>query len=265
MHSLRRWIALLVVLVGCGGSENDPDARAPDVDAAVDAMVDAPIGEPRIRATLDLSSAGGGPVVCQQNHPSRGTDGIRITARMTGSTTGFSDVYPCDTPEILTPPLTTGPGSYDVWIDYFSDRNSTDAGDWIVVGTTDVTTVNVVGETAITADLVLDLGFFEANWRLVNSAGGALSCAQVPNQDGVSLLGTVTGTGTAFEDIFNCQDGVPPAPRVITFPDPLGAYVVAFSLLDSSGNSIGTAPPISTTIADGNQYRDLGVVRITVP
>ena len=248
----------MVCMIGCGGGGGggQPDARpdAEQVDAGPDASTD-----PAITATVALTSAGPGTVTCVPG------DGIRITARKPGMQT-VSDVYPCDTAAVRTPPLPTGPGSYEVWVDYINDRgNPSDPTLWVVVGETEHVTVDVTGDTSIAVDLVLANGFFDVSWS-VRDAGGTLltSCAQIPGENGVSVLGTLIGPNTATEDIYHCEDGFTAgaANPVTSGLMPLGDYVFSLSVLDASDLSLGQSAATSGSLVDGNDYTDLGVIEI---
>ena len=227
-------------------------------------------GDPQITATFDVYSGGPGGVLCQpqQGFEYRGVDFVRVNARLTGTQgAGFSDVYNCDVQAARTPPLTTGPGDYDIWVDYGSDRGfPNDPNQWVITDTTQSVTVFVrAGENLqVAADLRLDNGFFEGNWSLSDTNGNAIaSCSDIIGQDGVSMIGTIAGTTTAVEDIFNCEDGFNSPTPVITSPAPLGNYVYSFALLNANQQAIGESGDITgAAIIDGNDYEDLGVVDI---
>jgi hypothetical protein len=237
-----------VVLAACGGGDSDDDADddAPGPDAAQGCSPDGPC----IFAQLTLDSAGPGDITYQP------ADGIRVNARLSGTASGFADIYPPETRILQTPPLTTGFGLYDVWVDYINDGG----GSVVVVDSTDVVTVDVQGDLDVTADLLLGNGFLTARWTI---NGGADTCADIPNQDGVSILSTVSGTSTSVEDLFDCVAGNQASP-VITAPLPLATYVIAVALIDANGLAIGDAPPLNNrSIVDGNDYHDLGIIDIT--
>jgi len=248
-----------LAVIACGGGGGNPDASPPAIDAPPAPDAD---GLPRISASFTVRSAGGGPVVCQQGDPRRGTDAVVLYARPTGQPGGgTADVFDCDASLGTSGVLPGGPGSYDVWLEYVSDRNAVDPSGWVMVGTTPVTTLDVQGTTPYDATLDLDAGFFEAAWAIKNGAS-TLTCAQVAAQNGVSVLGTLSSTSAAYEDLYTCEDGNSAATPVITYPDPLGDYVFVVSLLDAGGAAIGASAAIDSSLADGNQYQDLGTVDI---
>jgi hypothetical protein len=208
---------------------------------------------PVIIADITLSSAGGGQITFQPD------DGLRVNARLSGTSSGFSDIYPPNVVALQTPELTTGYGLYDIWVDYINDGR----GEVVIVDTTNIVTVDVQEDLHVDADLVLGNGFFIANWTF---NGGANTCADyAATSDGVSILATVTGGTDAFDDVFNCEDGAGMNPAV-TAPTPVDSYTISAALIDSQGLAIGTAPDLpNQRIAEGNDYTDLGVLDIAVP
>jgi len=191
-------------------------------------------------------------------------DGVRVNARLTGTSSGFSDVFNCDVVALQTPPLTSGFGLYDVWVDYINDRGfPNDPSQWVVVDTTDYQTVDVQGDLHVIADLTLNNGFFSANWSITTQGGSPVTmCA--PNSD-VSILATIAGTSQATEDLFNCEDGFNNPNPVFTDPLALDDYVLSVDLLDSGGNPITVAASTANaTITNGNEYVDL-LIDLIVP
>jgi hypothetical protein len=214
--------------------------------------------DPVIYATVTLSSAGGGPITFQPG------DGIRINARLAGTSSGFSDVFnPGDT-RVFTDPLTTGPGLYVFWVDYINDRGSDNPADWVVVDATDESREEQVdGDVELVADLVLHNGFLMTNWSLSDAGGAPIaSCADIPGQDGVSVLSTLAGTSQATDDIYNCEDGFNNPNPVVTAPIEIGDYTVSVSIIDTAGAALGEAPPESPRLQDGNDYQTLNAAGI---
>ena len=245
---MRKLVCVLLFAAACGSSSSDP----------------------QITAIFSVYSGGpSGIVLCQPvaGRAYRGEDFVRVNARLTGTQgAGFSDVYPCDVDLAVTPPLTTGPGSYDVWVDYGSDRNSPNISDWVITDTTETVTVLVDGDFEVDVDLRLDNGYLEANWTI----DGATCDATTPS---VSLLSTVTGPGTSVEDLYNCVDGNENPDPVITSPTLLGGYTVHAAALNAQDQQIGPGTDVTVDadgapirIIEGNDYVDLGFIDIdTIP
>jgi hypothetical protein len=223
---------------------------------------DDPGGDPIITADIRIFNEGPATTIdCVEG------DGIRVNAQLSGTNSGYSDVYPCNTVSLATPPLRSGFGDYDVWVDYINDRGlpAEQADQWVVVDATETVRVNVQADLHVDADLTLRHGFFAANWSLSAANGTPItSCDDIPDQDGVSILSTVAGTTQGFEDIFTCEDGFNNPNPTYTLPLLLDDYVISVSLIDG-GNpplAIGAAPDQNGTILNGNEYSDLGVVDI---
>lgn len=221
--------------------------------------------DPVIIADITLLNGGPGPIVCL-NSPTAfpGRDGLRVNARLTGTTRVISDVYNCDVFALQTPPLPDGIGEYEIWVDYINDRGfPDDPSQWAVVDETDTAIVFADTDVHVTAVLTLNNGFFTANWSLSDSGGAPItSCDDIPDEDGVSILGTIAGTSTASEDIFNCEDGFNNPDPVITAPLEIEDYVVSISILNAQQQAIGAAPDQTDSISTGNSYDDLGVLDI---
>jgi hypothetical protein len=218
---------------------------------------DTPPGsDPRIIADISLSNAGPNPLLCYDDpQDPRGQDGLRVNARLTGTQSGFSDVYNCTTRALITPPLTTGPGGYDVWVDYINDRGfPNDPTQWVIVDYTDPVTVVVDADTDIHAivDLAIGNGFLDTSWSFLNG-----SCP--PSGGTVTVDSTRQGPSTLFDDEYACEDGL--APNVVYSEEamPLGDYVLATQLF-SNGNPVGTPGTANLTITDGNEYVPVDIV-----
>src|SRR5688500_8557344 len=167
-------------------------------------------GDPVIIADISLSNQGPNPLICynDRNDP-RGQDGLRVNARLTGTQSGFSDVYNCTVVALQTPPLTTGFGSYDVWVDYINDRGfPNDPSEWVVVDYTDPVRVDISDGSDIHAivDLAIGNGFLDTSWEICNGADCTLPCPQTT----VTVDATLQGPSTLYDDEYDCQDGLAP-------------------------------------------------------
>jgi hypothetical protein len=221
--------------------------------------------DPVIIADITLLNGGPGPIVCL-NSPTAfpGRDGLRVNARLTGTTRVISDVYNCDVFALQTPPLPDGIGEYEIWVDYINDRGfPDDPSQWAVVDETDTAIVFADTDVHVTAVLTLNNGFFEANWSISDTGGPVTMC---PPGGGMSILGTIVGTSTAFDDIYNCEDGFNSQLPVITAATPIEEYTIVATLLDDQDNRLGASDPLTAAdgavISTGNEYQDLGVIDI---
>lgn len=228
------------------------EGSADSSDDFVDDIADEPAPEDgAITATVSLSSFGGGAVgACQ------GGDAIRMIYTDTADNTTI-ELYDC-TDTTITSAVLAG-GDYTVLLDYVNDAGTPDPSDDLVVGTTTALPIYVDGGAAISADIELDKGFLAASWALEDQGGNPLMCSDVFGENGVSILGTLIGTGTGYESIYNCEDG-----NGFSEALPLGDYVVLLDVLDGSDLSLGTSGELPASIPEGNDYDDLGLVTITI-
>jgi hypothetical protein len=213
--------------------------------------------DPVITANISLSNAGPNPLVCVNDRQDpRGQDGLRINARLQGSQgAGVSDIYNCTVTSVQTRPLPTGPGVYDVWVDYFTDRGfPDDPSQWVVVDATDPVPVDATNsDIAIDADLAIGYGFFNPIWTL--PAGVT---QQQCDTGSVDIVSTITGTSTAFDDVFDCTAGFNDPNGTYTSPLPLDDYTIAASLADANDNELGTAIG-NGSVVDGNSYVEMNI------
>lgn len=218
---------------------------------------------PVITANINLSNQGPGPLVCvNDSSDPRGQDGLRVNARVHGTQgEGVSDVYNCTVVALQTPPLPDGPEVYDIWVDYITDRGfPQDPSQWVVVDTTDYVTVDVTdgNDIAVDADLAIGNGFFNPIWSITDSGGTPVTSC--PPGSGVSITSTISGTSTAYDDEFNCEDGFSNPNGTYTDPLPLDDYTIAADLNDANGDPIDTGASTGNgTILDGNSYVEMNI------
>ena len=162
----------------------------------------------------------------------------------------FTDIYNCTDGGGVTALMPLG--DYDVWVEV------TDAA-----GTTLLAQSNLAAGSLIAdGDLVNvaidpfhgDMGFFGVTWNLVDTAGTALTCAEVFS-GGVDIVATVAGTSDATADLFNCEDG-----QGVTDPLALGTYTVVVEILDQETppGALGISTAVDESITFGNELVDLG-------
>lgn len=71
-------------------------------------------------------------------------------------------------------------------------------------------------------------------WTIRSQTGNALTCAEVPNQSGVSAVITRVGDpGSARDNVFNCTAG-----EGVVLNLPFGQYAMSPSLINSAGQII---------------------------
>ena len=221
---------------------------------------DPPGDDPVITADITLSNAGPNPLLCiNDRNDARGMDGLRVNARLTGTQSGFSDVYNCTVTALVTPPLTSGFGEYDIWVDYINDRGfPNDPSQWVVVDSTVPETVFVDRDLHVIAELEIGYGFFNPIWSITDTGGNSVD--QCLGGSSVSIISTITGTSTAFEDEFNCEDGFNDPNGTYTAPLPLEDYTIAADLIASDGSIVTTeASTGNGSIIDGNSYVEMNI------
>ena len=167
---------------------------------------------------------------------------------------GFAEALPAD--------------RYTVWVrltdDAFTTRYAETASQIVDVPAGGTVTVP-------TFPLYVDRAFYMVGWTL-NGGGAAARCADVPDENGVSITATDGGGGLWNVDV-DCEEGEAPS-QTVTEPIPSslagpGAqYTVAVALLNAQNQSIGDAPAITPSpdraLNYGGEYQDLGIVDIVL-
>jgi hypothetical protein len=104
-----------------------------------------------------------------------------------------------------------------------------------------------------------DGGYFQFAWNLVGeTSGNTLTCATAGG-DGVELISTLSGTQSAYSDIFDCTDGTG-----LTAGLPAGSYVLSIAALNGAEQAIGSAPVFTNQIQAPNKITDLGTITIPI-
>jgi hypothetical protein len=130
------------------------------------------------------------------------------------------------------------PGRYLTWIDITNSNNTqkyaSSLSAYIDVTRTDKT---------FNAQILVDGGYFQLQWGLVDSTNNApLTCAQA-NADGVEAIGAlVTNPSNANSDIFDCADNYG-----ITAGYVEGTYTVSVHAVNAANQQLGNS------IVRGNQ------------
>jgi hypothetical protein len=192
-----------------------------------------------ITATLDISSAGGGAVTTRQG------DGVRLNAMSLDGGTNFSDIFN-PAPGVIQTGLLAG-GDYDVWADYINDF-----AELVVMEETNHVRLTVDGDVGASINMVLSNGRIGLNW----SINGNETCADHPNEDGVSVVTTLLSDQSFTDDVFDCEAGNESPNPVLTDAVPIGNLSVTVQMIDGSGGAIGDAAPESVQLREGNEYID---------
>lgn len=172
----------------------------------------------------------------------------------TGANVGqpIIDLFTCSSGSGTIAPIYEG--RYKVWL-AITNTNGT-----MTYATSVVTIVDLQMNLNYATQILTDGGYFAFAWLLRGAtSNNSLTCAQVPNIDGIELLATISGTSTASSDIFNCADG-----SGVTAGLKAESYVVSVSALDTSQQAIGTAPAVTRVIQAPNVVTDLGTITIPI-
>jgi hypothetical protein len=181
-----------------------------------------------------------------------GFDTARVVSQV-GNGAPIYDLFDCADGAGVTAPLP--PDVNTVWVE-ITDNTGTNLYAQSLAMLVDLSSGN---DGAASFDIHNDAGYFQAAW-ILNGAGSTASCDQVVGLDGISLLATVDGTSTAFEDIWDCGPGYG-----VTSPLPEGAYTVAVSALDNAGLSIGSADTLTNRVIQvPNRVTNLGTLTINL-
>ena len=165
----------------------------------------------------------------------------------------FEDTYDCDDGGGLAEDLPLG--DYDVWLLVENDATTTTES---VIAQASLEVDGEVVEIDYT-DVPLPGTGFALSWAIFEGATQT-GCG---DQEGVSVLSTLSGTAEGIDDIFDCEYGLDPNIAVTGQLSP-GNYTVDVTLLDSSDIVIGDAGGAFTADISADGYTDLGVVDITL-
>ena len=205
-----------------------------------------------VHAEISLSNAGPGALgACEPDN-----DAIRVTLEDDAGDTQV-ELFNCD--ETLAATTVQPGGDYTLWLDYVHDNFTPDPTDDSVVGTTGSVDITIDGDVDVAADILMDHGFFSASFFLEDMAGFPLECADVPGENGVGILATLSGTADGFDTFVNCEDAV-----AFTQAVPVGEHVIELSLVDGADLALGASDPITASVDNGNEYVDIGDVTIVV-
>jgi hypothetical protein len=149
--------------------------------------------------------------------------------------------------------------TYETWIEITNDNNTQKYAQ-STPAFLDVTDVDLT----YSAEIFDDAGYFQLQWDLVGASSQApVTCDEAgiadPNNSGVEILATLSGTTAAGGDQFNCTDHFG-----ITDALAAGDYTLSVDAFTDAGGAIGTAPTIQDTIQAPNKITDLGTVTIPI-
>jgi hypothetical protein len=179
-------------------------------------------------------------------------DSVEIVAD-NGFDAPFSDIYWCADGRGTARNLPLG--DYDVWLVF--TRNNVDQFE-SVRAPANITTNNQV--VRIDYDVPLPAQGFILSWELYDGLD-RVSCAQVPENDGVSVLSTLSGTTSGIDDIFDCVAGDAPTIAATGRLQP-GNYTIDVTMIDANDDVIGEAPELISDSITTGVYTDLTVVEI---
>lgn len=158
------------------------------------------------------------------------------------------DLFKCSAGQGITAFLT--PGAYDVWTEIVN-TDGTAVYAQSVPAYVDLTTA----DKDVTFDIHTDKGYFFLNWVL-QGAGGALTCAQVPEAAKISIDTTPATAPT----LFDCAQGAG-----YSIATAAGIYQVAVAAINAQQISIGTSATFANQqINVPNKYTNLGTAMIMI-
>jgi hypothetical protein len=163
------------------------------------------------------------------------------------------DLFNCSDFAGTSAPL--APGLYLSWIE-IANTNNTSVYAQSTSAYVDVTT----SDKTFSAEILSDGGYFQLAWNLVGATSGStLDCSSAPG--GVESLATdVANANNAASDQFDCADR-----SGITSGFLAGTYTVSVAALNSSDQSVGTAPELTNKVIQSpNKVTNLGTVNIPI-
>jgi hypothetical protein len=231
--------AAVTLLLGCETTENHPVDSGVPVDAP--SAFEAVIGASWTFLTNDS------PAGCPA-----GFDTIRLVSQA-GSDAPIYDLFDCADGSGTTFPLPAA--VYTTWIEATNNAGTTVYAQSLA----QVVDLSVATSRNAHFDIHNDAGYFMVQW-LLSGNGSPATCSQVVGLDGISLLATIDGTSTAFEDLWDCVDDYG-----VTSPLPEETYTVSISAIDTGGSAIGSADTLTNrNIQAPNQVTNLGTVTINL-
>jgi hypothetical protein len=164
------------------------------------------------------------------------------------------DLFNCSANAGVSAPLVAG--SYIAYVQIETHDGSTV---WAKSPQAFVDITNV--DKTISVDLINDGGYFFLSWSLFGqTTNQPLTCAQAGASGGVETIATVTGSSTAYNDMFNCTDHFNYTAAV-----PAANYTISVDAINSANQAIGTAPTITNkTMNTNNDIVDLGHIMIPI-
>lgn len=208
-----------------------------------------------VRWSIATVDAPGVPLPCPTGFDTAAIHSQRVGSDGTPVGPPLVDLFDCDDLEGTIVPVLAGR--------YLTHVAITDATLAATYATSTSALVDLTSSNAtMTTTIFEDGGYFAVAWALVGaSSNSALTCAQVADIDGVSVLSTdVAGPTSFFEDIFACEDG-----GGLTAVLPEATYTVAISALDGDGAAIGEGPVLTSRVIQGpNRVTDLGAVTVAI-
>ena len=179
-------------------------------------------------------------------------DGVtaEIVAKDTFSGEEYSTIYDCEDGGGQTGLLPAG--EYDVWVNIFNGPDI--FNDALIAQAVDPqrATIDVDGSVVL-LDFEFPAGaYIGLTWSVDDGLGEGAQCEDL-NADGVSVLATLVGTDTAFDDIYNCSDYAATTPQLL-----VGEYFVTVNLLDGQESLNEATTEDNFFLEFGNQLYDLG-------
>jgi cysteine-rich repeat protein len=244
-------------MIECGNGELDPNEQCDDGNLIPSDGCSATCtteASYSFTATWQIKTFGGQVQACPQGFDTAAVISQPLDASGAAVGTQIVDLFDCSAGTGTIAPIYEG--TYRVHI-AITNTNGT-----LTYASTVATrlVLDASGKT-IATQILTDGGYFGWAWALVGaSSNNALTCAQIPNLDGVELVSTVTSTTMAYADLFDCEAG-----SGVTAGLPAGSYTVSADAFSTSGDALGTAPPlVSRQIMGPNRVTDLGTITIPI-
>lgn len=211
-------------------------------------------GEAHISATWKIQTVAGATVGCPSGFDTAALVSQPVNA--SGAPVGqpITDLFDCAAGQGSSAALQ--PGSYQSWVEITSHDGSQVYAQSLSAFV-DITTV----DKTINVAILDNGGYFQLQWNLVRTAGGApVACSEV---DGIGALSTdVSSSTNSADDKFTCEDGVG-----ITGGLTAGTYTVSVDAFadGAGGGALGPATVLTNkVIQNHNRVTDLGTVTVQV-
>ncbi len=171
------------------------------------------------------------------------------------------DAYPCaaGTTGGTSDPILLPLGNYDVWVQVQNDAMTRSHA----ISEASAADFTFDGESilVVTDPVASEMGYFEVEWTIIDSAEAPKTCADVPpaGASGARIVTTLGNTTLGEANIFTCEGN-----KGTSVAMPAGLYTVVVELLNGADESVNQIESFEETVI-GNYTIHLGIFDFILP